>query len=129
MIKLQNEKVTIRISEGIMFVVGTDEIINKHTAQSVVNYRLTVSKGELYPILSDLRMVKKITKEAQDFFSTKQASEDAKAVGVLVKSALQSAIANFFLKINKPLVPVKLFTHEEIAIKWLKQFVNQDVKV
>ena len=35
---------------------------------------------------------------------------------------LDQTIANFFLRIQKPRIPTKLFTSEEMALHWLQGF-------
>ena len=41
-----------------------------------------------------------------------------------LRSPLTRAIGNFFLGLNKPLMPTRLFTSEEEALAWLKTFVK-----
>ncbi len=46
------------------------------------------------------------------------------AIAMLINSPGSRIIGNFFLGINKPSVPTKLFNEKNKAIEWLKQFVN-----
>ena len=45
-----------------------------------------------------------------------------KALAYLVNNSVSKTAANFFIKINKPPFPFKLFTDEKEAITWLKKF-------
>jgi len=80
--------------------------------------------GKTYPLLIDGRKVKSISKEARDHFSLKGRKSTVSSFAILVKSPLSRIIGNFFMGLNKPTVPVKLFDDEKEAIKWLKQFIS-----
>jgi hypothetical protein len=41
------------------------------------------------------------------------------AFAILIDSSVSRVVGNFFLGINKPAVPTKLFTNEKEAVKWL----------
>jgi len=74
-----------------------------------------------YPIVIDTRQIKSITKEARDFFSMRGRESRVYAFAILVDSPLSKIIGNFFMGLNEPRVPVKLFTKEEKAIDWCKK--------
>jgi hypothetical protein len=45
------------------------------------------------------------------------------AVGFLVNNPLARMVANFFIGINKPPRPTKLFTDMESAVEWLSTYL------
>jgi len=47
---------------------------------------------------------------------------------VLVDSKISSSFANLYLKFSKPRVPTRLFTHEDEAVKWLKEQISRRQK-
>lgn len=63
-------------------------------------------------------------RESRAFHSGEMPNQYAKAVALLVKTPVSSIIGNFFLGLNKPSFPTKLFTEKEEAIFWLKEHVN-----
>jgi hypothetical protein len=79
-----------------------------------------------FPILIDSRNVNYISREAREHFSTKGRETVTNAFGILVDSPLSRIIGNFFMGINKPPVPTRLFKNEASAVKWLKTFVIND---
>ena len=81
-----------------------------------------LSEGKIYPMLVNLKEIKSISKEARDHFSMQNRAPGVSAIGLLIKSPASTLIGNFFLGLNKSIVPVKLFTSEEKAVLWLKQF-------
>lgn len=77
-------------------------------------------KDKKFPILIDARGIKSMSREARDHFSTRGRDSKTNSFGIVIKSPLSRVIGNFFLGINKPTVPTKLFDNEEDAIEWLK---------
>ena len=75
---------------------------------------------EKFPILIDSRGIKSISREARSFFTTNGRATNTMAFAILIDSAVSKVVGNFFLGINKPAVPTKLFMDEELAIQWLR---------
>ena len=77
-------------------------------------------------MLVDLRGVNAVSREARQFYA-RPYQDDRKtpnqALAIITGSPLSKVIANFFLGINKPRVPIKLFSKESDAKKWLKSLV------
>jgi len=84
-----------------------------------------ISKDTIYPMLVNLKEIKSISKEARDHFSMQNRTPGITAIGLLIKSPASRIIGNFFLGLNKSTVPVRLFTNEEKAVLWLKQFSKE----
>ena len=76
-----------------------------------------------FPLLIDSRPIKSISKEARDNFSIKNRSTNINSFAIIIESPLSRIIGNFFMGLNKPSVPAKLFNNEQDAIAWLKQYV------
>lgn len=81
---------------------------------------IKVSNNIIRPLLVDLREIKSISKPARDHFAIRNRVPPISAIAMLVKSPLSRIIGNFFLGINKPSVPTKLFSSEKTALVWLK---------
>jgi hypothetical protein len=83
----------------------------------------SLSNGNDFPLLIDTREIRSITKEARDFFSMNNRESHVIAFAILIDSPLSKIIGNFFMGLNKPRVPVRLFTSEKEAISWLQSFL------
>lgn len=116
---VENENAKIEFDEKIVYAVWKQTNVCIERAKESVHTRVTATEGKVYPLLADTRAIKNISKEAREYLGSKSGSEGVSQAAILVKSSVGSVIANFFLQINKPLVPTKLFTSEEAAIKWL----------
>jgi hypothetical protein len=49
-----------------------------------------------------------------------------KAAARVTGSDFNNALANFFLAVNKPMIPTRLFTDKQKAKQWLQQFKQAD---
>lgn len=80
-------------------------------------------KGYKFPLLVDTRKVSYVSKEARDHFSIGDRDTVVNSFALVINSPLSRIIGNFFMGLNKPSVPMKLFNSEQEAVKWLKKFV------
>ncbi len=93
-------------------------------AQETIAAAVKLSEGKPLPMLVDLTGLKSITKEARNYFGKEVTSHNLSAVGLLFTSAVTQVLGNFFLRFNRPEIPVKLFNSETQAIRWLKEFLS-----
>jgi hypothetical protein len=63
-----------------------------------------------------------ITKEAQEYAERADSPMRTIARAVIVNSLTTTVLKNFFLKFNKPELPLKIFNSQEKAIEWLLSF-------
>ncbi|MBA3682525.1 MAG: STAS/SEC14 domain-containing protein [Bacteroidetes bacterium] len=81
-------------------------------------------KDKKFPLLVDARSVKSMEKEARKYFSTNGRATRINSMAIMVKSPLSRVIGNFFMGLNKPLIPARLFDDENMAVEWLKKQVQ-----
>ena len=98
--------------------IGLNEA--KGNTQAVID----ISGGANYPIFVDIREIKSISKEARDHFSMRGRKPNVTAIAMLVSSPLSRIIGNFFLGLNKPVVPTRMFTSETEAITWMIRYTE-----
>jgi hypothetical protein len=79
--------------------------------------------GERFPLIVDTRQIKSISKEAREYFSMNNRDSCVTAFAIIIDSPISRIIGNFFMSLNKPRVPAKLFNEEASAIKWLKGYL------
>jgi len=111
------------IEDGIIcYIFSPGLIITEEAAISIVGKRIRISKGRTYPALVDFCQIQYITKVAREYFAKGDGIRYLNSGAFLVKSQVQTIFINFFLMINKPVLPTKLFTDRQEAINWLQQF-------
>ncbi len=117
-----NDVVEGYMLDGIIVASFKVKIFDLDAAKIAVKERIDACKGESYPLLVDARDVSSITKEARDYFASPEGTVLISASALVLDSVLNRFLGNFFLQINKPKVPLRLFTNIEDAVKWLQQF-------
>ncbi|MFT2007917.1 hypothetical protein ACMA1I_04515 [Pontibacter sp. 13R65] len=114
--------VYFRFADGILeCYVKEIELLDLPAAKVCVQDRLEFIQNKSYPSLFDITKVKKSTKEARDFMAD-QGNELVTASAILVTSPVLRMMANFFISVNKPKNPSRMFTDKQAALEWLAQF-------
>ena len=62
------------------------------------------------------------SKETREFVAQGWHKDFIAAEAFVIQSLGQKILGNFFLNINKPIVPAKVFTNKEDALHWLGKF-------
>ena len=111
------------IEDDILYVRHNQNVvITKEVAIDMVKERLLICENTTYPMFFDTRGIKYATKEAREYTKGGEGMRCINAGGFLVNNAVLEILVNYYLKFNRPKVPVKLFTDETKALKWLRQF-------
>jgi len=109
-------------SDGIIrSKVSPGSVDSLEDAKAFVAAVLKIAPIKRYPALVDIRNKKFTSREARAYYAA-QGGNMASVCAILIGSKLTAVLANFFLRINKPTIPVKIFNSEEKALKWLKSF-------
>ena len=90
-----------------------------------------MANGKPYTVLVDGRGVYgNITNEARNHFVIDPKTKDIRLAEALLIDNLPARIfANFYIKVNKPNNPVKIFSKKQKAVEWLNEIyaINQDL--
>lgn len=93
-------------------------------AKEIVSDRLSFTEGKTTVAMVYNQGVVSLDKNARDFFSSPEGNKNLKAGAIMLDSSFTAVLANFFLSVNKPNIPARLFTDSDKAIQWLKKFIN-----
>lgn len=96
--------------------VTLDEVIEG------TDYIMSVVGDRKFPVLFIANEFSVPSSESRDYLAKKEALPYSLADAYVICSFPQKLIGNFYLKVNKPGRPTKIFTDKEDAIKWLKTF-------
>ncbi len=75
------------------------------------------------PLLVDMRYMKSISKEARKTFAIGSKDKNVSAVALLSTSHVAAVVANFFIELDQPTLPTRMFSSEKSAINWLKTYL------
>lgn len=62
------------------------------------------------------------SKEAREYSANPANEIVANAIAYIIDNLGHRVVINFFVKINKPIKPIKTFSNEEDAINWLNKY-------
>ena len=117
--KIENDFAKFSVEDGVIhFVYKQGEELDLQGAIQVVADRLKAQGNTSFPIICDIRGLKSVNKEARDYLA-KEGSSKVSAVALVVGSPARKVMSNFYLAVNKPDVPTRLFISEEDALTYL----------
>ena len=112
----------MHIEDGILFCYYKKiDTVDLEVAKIGAQDRVRFSDNNSYPCLFDIRLMGKVTKEARDYLAN-EGNDLVTASALVVGSSVIKIIANFFITVNKPKNPTRMFTDKESAIIWLHKF-------
>lgn len=120
--KISNDKFQMWIEDGVFHIVVLTDSFTLDMAKECVRERMRITRGKPYPMLSDSRNVVDFEKGARKYLAHNDQVTNLNAGAILIKNRLQKLLGSFFLFINKPGVPARLFTDREEALAWLAEF-------
>ncbi|HEY1040849.1 MAG TPA: hypothetical protein VGF30_15645 [Bacteroidia bacterium] len=84
--------------------------------------------GEKFYILNQSPAFHRVTKEARRLSANAAFADHLAAIALIIGHPTTKLILDLFLKIDKPVTPLKPFTDKEAALKWLLERKAFDTK-
>lgn len=110
------------LENGILhFYYKEIDTMDLDMAKSCVRERLKFTGNKAYPCLVDVIKLKNFTKEARDYFAN-EGNEGIIANAIISGSVFIKMMANFYITVNKPQNPTRMFTDKKSALEWLAQY-------
>ena len=95
-------------------------VIGQAQAEEIMQTLLRILKVTPIPLFVDGTQIRSMDRKARRIFAGPRAQSIIKAQAILTRSPIARMIGSFFLGINRPSFPIRLFTEEDTAIDWLK---------
>lgn len=119
----ENQNARFWIEKGILFFeYKPNTTIDLQVAMHVVADRIAFQNERPLPIFCDTRGIAAIDKAARDYLA-KSGSLLAKAVALIGSENVSMTMSTFYIEINKPSVPTRIFTIEQEALDYLRGFL------
>ncbi len=108
-------------ADGIVRCVVKESIrMSLEDARANLAVVARLGAGKAVPVLVDARKAHYVAREAREFLSGEETVGIQSACALWISSPVSVVIANFFLGINKPRFPTRLFHSEYEALAWLR---------
>lgn len=111
--------------KGICHIIFPENVhINSEDLKIELDcYKATVN-NIARPAIIDLTGVLSISSDGRQYIAEEIAKIGVPATALIVKSRISRLIGSFFIGINKPDFPVKLFDDTEKAENWIQGFLH-----
>ena len=120
----ESEFIKFWIEEGMLFGSYTKGLnIDIGMAKKIADSRVSYCKGKDYPHILEISGITSTSREAREYFSKDQGTKHMKSLALIVESPLSRTIGNFFLILNKPKIPTKIFTVKAEAAEWSRSYL------
>ncbi len=111
------------LNNGIIYGrYKSDLVIDIRVAKDMVRDRKKISAGISRPALVDITGLLSIDSPGRNYLAGIEACEYITAGAIYTKNKLLAFVGNAYILLDKPLVPVKIFSNEPVAIRWLEPF-------
>lgn len=106
---------TVRVKEGLE--------ISEKTLHTIFTEAAKLAGNESYAFLADMRKQVSSSPSARRYGAKNPFQKNHLAYALLAENLAEVMLSNFFIKVNRPAVPSRLFRDEESAINWLEKFL------
>jgi hypothetical protein len=110
------------IEDGVIHACMTAKEFDLEMAKETTDVgNQMISETGIDLLIIDRGECKKISKEARKHMESISENPAARKIVFLVKNPVTRVLGSFFIGIQNPKVPTKMFGKKEDAIKWLKE--------
>ncbi len=111
--------------DGIVRVIHLPGVeVTLEDAKETMAAYLKLNKGKRRPLFVDTKTMKSLAREARQYYAGEEAAMVASAVAIIVGTPVSRVLGNFYLGLSNPHLPSRLFSSEEEALTWLKEYLE-----
>jgi hypothetical protein len=112
--KIQDGVLCMSYKKGLM--------ITQKIAREIVETRLNFSNHEYFPLLIIDQGIIGMDKSARDHLSSKEGTSKITASALVLNTVYSRVLGNFFIKLTRPTIPVRIFNDKAKAMEWLQAY-------
>lgn len=98
-------------------------VLTHRIALQVLQVGLQIVDGPK-PTMVLMQDIARVEREARAFFASEEYMRLCSQTALVVGSPVSRVIGNFFVGLNRPLYPYRIFDDPEFAAEWLRGFVS-----
>ncbi len=123
--KIELNRVFIELLPPNIIVISLKDksVLETEDIAEIKEIDLELTKGEDYVVVAISGDYTSISKDAREFLVSNPMEKKRKALAFVINSLSHRILGNFFIKVNKPSAPTKIFTTKEEAIIWAKKIL------
>ena len=117
------EKFVSFLKDGIVFIkLNQGVILTKKDIEDAIDAINFLGKGQKIPVISIAGDDSSADHSARIHSAKKESNRFTACDALVIKSFAQRLIADFYIRVNKPVVPTKVFRSVEDAILWANKY-------
>ena len=122
---IETKIASLSLGEGgiLKLTIDYKNDLTIHDVKELIAAKITITREERVAVLVNSINYKIPSRETRIYIAGEGVARMVKAMAFLITNPVTRIGANFFMKINKPRFPFKIFTDEKEAIEWLKRFL------
>lgn len=109
----------------IQVTVKDNSVMDVEDIIDIKQVNLELTQDHNYGLIIESGKYTSISNEARTMMTTKAIEEKRAATAIVIHNLAQRLLADFFMRINKPSIPTKIFSNKESALEWIKKQINQ----
>lgn len=115
-------KLTLR-EDGVIELICGDDVHYRRTHIEEINKGLDQLAGDKrVPLLVLVGIQSSISKDGREYAASEESTKYSVAEAYVIRNVAQRIVGNFYIRMDKPPVPTRLFTSKDEAEKWLGKF-------
>lgn len=120
-IETRTETVTLGDDGILRCKVKPTDVHTLEDAVENVRASATLAGGVRVPALLDARAARGITRQAREYYTGPENAKVVLGTAMLINSSVGRIIGNFMIQVNRPAFPIRLFSDEAEALRWLAE--------
>ena len=106
-------------SDGVLrHVIKDASTLGLDEAKENLKALKNVSEGRRLPMVAKVIGGLSVSRVAREYYGGEEAAAVVSCVAMVTDSTVARVVAHFFLALNRPLVPMSLFTSDAEALDW-----------
>lgn len=95
--------------------------------ESLLNSAIELTEGKKYFAIIDTSNDIDSTKDAREYYANNELNRFRYADAFIVSSLPLKMVVNFFIRVNKPSIPTKMFNSKDSAFEWINEMKKRNL--
>lgn len=123
---IETSLATFEYQDNILYVKPFEGIfLDKLEMESLLHSAIELVEGEKYFAVIDTSNNIDSSKDAREYYANNELNKFRYADAFIVSSLPLRMVINFFIRVNKPSIPTKMFNTKESAFLWINELKNK----
>ncbi len=120
-VELEKAKVQLLNDNLIRIIIKENAELDENDILEINDAKNNFVKGQSYSVIFAAPKTGNITRKARELSASEKVTKNAICKAIIAPSKVSKIIGNFFISYLKPGVPIKVFSDEKTALKWMNE--------